>query len=122
MSAAEKPHKRTIYGKYLADIMCWMWMDGSLILSYLTKAKESLGISDGGNQTLPDQRPKQVIRGPKNKPKKIVTIKQWTDLTEAELRIHLQKHKREHLQREEEKVFAKLEDQTAFTEVERVDV
>lgn len=107
-SAANSQHERTIDSKHLADIS-WA-MDGSLVLSYFTKTNGAWDFLMAEIKHRNIKRPKQIERGAKNKPKTTVRIKRWTDLKEAELVIFLKVHERARLQREEEKVFAKLED------------
>ena len=65
MSAANKPHERTIYSKHLIHISCWM--DGSLVFSYFTKTNSTW---DFLKAEIKHER------GPKNKPKKTVRIKE----------------------------------------------
>eukprot|EP00956_Cyclotella_meneghiniana_P005893 scaffold7723_cov35-Cyclotella_meneghiniana.AAC.3 len=91
-SAANSQHERTIDSKHLADITCWM--EGSLVFSYFTKTNGAWDFLLAEIKHRDIKRPKQIERGAKNKPKKTVRIKEWTDLKEAELVILLKEHER----------------------------
>eukprot|EP00956_Cyclotella_meneghiniana_P009982 scaffold13785_cov38-Cyclotella_meneghiniana.AAC.1 len=107
-SAAEKPHERTIDSKHLADITCWM--DGLIVASYLTKTNGAWDFLMAEIKHRRINRPNKIERGAKNKVKKTVQIKEWTDLKEAELVTLIKVHEQARLLREENKVFSKLED------------
>ena len=74
MSAAKKPHERTIYSKHLIHISCWM--DGSLVFSYFTKTNSAWNFLMAEIRHRNIKRPKTVEHGPKNKPKKTVRIRE----------------------------------------------
>ena len=107
-SAAEKPHERTIDSKHLADITCWM--DGLIVASYLTKTNGAWDFLMAEIKHRRINRPNKIERGAKNKVKKTVQIKEWTDLKEAELVTLIKVHEQARLLREENKVFSKLEE------------
>ena len=64
-------------------------MDGSLVFSYFTKTNGAWDFLMAEIKHRNIKRPKTVERGAKNKPKKTVQIKEWTELKEAELVILL---------------------------------
>ena len=78
-------------------------MDGSLVFSYFTKTNGAWDFLMAEIKHRNIKRPKTVERGAKNKPKKTVQIKEWTELKEAELVILLKEHEQARLLREEEK-------------------
>eukprot|EP00956_Cyclotella_meneghiniana_P020292 scaffold35578_cov56-Cyclotella_meneghiniana.AAC.1 len=82
-TAANSQHERTIDAKHLADITCWM--EGSLVLSYFTKTNGAWDFLLAEIKHRNIKRPNKWERGAKNKQKKTIRIKEWTDLKEAEL-------------------------------------
>ena len=110
-SAAEKTHERTIDSKHLADITCWM--DGPIVASYLTKTNGAWDFLMAEIKHRRINRPNKIERGAKNKVKKTVQIKEWSDLKEAELVTLIKVHEQARslcLPCEENKVFSKLEE------------
>ena len=108
LSAANSQYERTIDSKHLADITCWM--EGSLVFSYFTKTNGAWDFLLAEIKHRNIKRPNKWDRGAKNKQKKTIRIKEWTDLKEAELVILLKEHERARLLKEEDKVFSKLEE------------
>jgi hypothetical protein len=108
-SAASAKKNRTVQSKHFADVT--PWMDGSIILSYLTK-------KDGARPFLMAEIRQRKVKLPKPA-KKVseMTAKEkkkheqkWDSQTEQDLKVMLRDHERAWLTKEEEKVFAKATD------------
>eukprot|EP00956_Cyclotella_meneghiniana_P022850 scaffold43611_cov30-Cyclotella_meneghiniana.AAC.1 len=105
---ASKTNKnRTISSVHLADVA--PWMEGAIILSYLTATNKSKEYIIAELQHRKVRRLKTRIRK-KNKKPVTINIKEWSDMNEGELRHVVRDDERARLQKEEEKVFAKVQD------------
>lgn len=107
--AANSTKDRIVIPRHLADVTCWM--EGSVILSYLTKkdgARPFL-MAEIHHRKIPFPKPKKAVRDMTKEEKDRYALK-WKGMNEAELRHELRDHERARLQKEEDQVFAKVTD------------
>ena len=105
--ASKSNKNRTVSSIHLADVT--PWMERAIILSYLTATNKSKEYIIAELQHRKVRRPKTRIRK-KNKKPVTINIKEWSDMNEGELRHILRDDERARLQKDEEKVFAKVQD------------
>eukprot|EP00956_Cyclotella_meneghiniana_P016988 scaffold27384_cov36-Cyclotella_meneghiniana.AAC.11 len=106
--ASKSTKSRTVASIHLADVTAWM--EGAIILSYLTATNKCKDYIIAELEHRQVKRPKTRIRKKKKKKPVTIQIKEWKDMNEAELRHILRDDERARLQKEEEKVFAKVEE------------
>jgi hypothetical protein len=100
---------RVVASKHFADVTCWM--EGSVILSYLTKkdgARPFL-MAEINHRKIPFPKPKKAVKE-MTKAEKEKYKQKWNGLNEQELRYELRDHERACLEKEEDQVFAKVSD------------
>ena len=100
---------RVVASKHFADVTCWM--EGSVILSYLTKkdgARPFL-MAEINHRKIPFPKPKKALKDMTKEEREKYKLK-WKGLNETELRHELRDHERARLEKEEDQVFAKASD------------
>jgi hypothetical protein len=107
--ATNASKNRVVASKHFADVTCWM--EGSVILSYLTKkdgARPFL-MAEINHRKIPFPKPKKAVKD-MTKAEKEKHKQKWNGMNEQELRHELRDHERARLEKEEDQVFAKVSD------------